>query len=133
MTPHASIPRDPMREALAEARADIAAESVPVPGFYRMKLHDKGPWVPVRIHLWLGQPLDPAKPPRRYETVYRAQRRGFEIDVSRVWPWCADEPIDETEYAFLLARAQYAMQHDNSLPDATPTQAVDYGSLRFNF
>lgn len=106
--------------------------SIPTAGFYRMRMVKNGPWVPV--HIWQGFGLDPETgEAREVAWMWRAERRGVEVRIDQVWPSCAGEPISESEYRFLLARAAYAMKHDNSLPDATPMQAVDYGTLRFNF
>jgi hypothetical protein len=103
----------------------------PLPGHYRMRLVKSGPWVPVRVFQGFGADPDGGEP--RGMWTWRAERRGVEVHIDQVWPSCAGEPISESEYQFLLARADYAMKHDNSLPDATPRQAVDYGTLRFNF
>ena len=132
MTRREIDPTDGARVALAEARADIARDSVPIAGLYRMKMITDGPWVPVRI--WQGFGLDPETgEPREVCWMWRAERRGREVPIDRCWPWCAGEPIKRSEYEFLLARIRYAMRYATHMPDASPREAVDYSTLRFNF
>jgi len=105
--------------------------AIPTAGFYKMRRVKDGPWVAVR--LWQGFGVDPDGGDDRGMWVWRAERGGKDVDVDDVWPWCAKTPIDEAEYRFLLARADYAVAHDHRMPDAKPTKPVDYSTMRFNF
>jgi hypothetical protein len=48
----------------------------------------------------------------------------FEVD--RFWPWCAREPIDQSEYRFLVASAEWARKHAPESPKANPRKPVDF-------
>jgi hypothetical protein len=109
-------------------RAPVQAQGFdpdrPVAGFYRTKLRRGA--VPVGIRIWFGVPLDPVtgeeldRSPR-----WQATANGRYIDLERVWPGCADEPIDEAEHRYLCSLQAWGEQHAPDAPHADPTRAVD--------
>jgi hypothetical protein len=89
-----------------------------------MRLRSGGVMVGVKI--WHGLPLDP----ETLEEMDRAPRwnaliNGAWADITEAWPRCAGEPIDAKEYAYLLARVDWAAQHMPDSPIADPTKPVD--------
>ena len=64
----------------------------PRPGFYLTRLCRGGPMVPVEVY------QDP-----RFEAGFGAFAGGSQIDVFKVWPYCAREPVDKAEYDYRLA------------------------------
>ena len=111
----------------------------PVAGFYKTRLIRGGPLVPVR--LWFGAPVidgeEQDRAPRWcIEVAGKTDRiekdeanpeyRGrVLLDVYRYWPYCATYPIDEAEYNYLTAHAEWATQHAKHMPDAQPRKAID--------
>ena len=97
---------------------------VPVPGFYRTRLRSGGVRVGVRI--WFGPPKDPVtgeeldRSPR-----WQAEVNGKYIDLDRVWPSCARDPIDAREYAYLTKLQAWGEEHAPDSPQADPTRRVD--------
>ena len=96
----------------------------PIAGFYRMKLVRGGPWLAVK--LWHGPPNDP----ETGEELDRSHRwqallDGAEVEVWRVWPSCAVEPISESDYGFMLANSAWVKQHSPEEPAANPSQPID--------
>lgn len=112
----------------SERRAPVRAEGfdadVPVAGFYRFRLRRGA--VPVGVRIWFGAPLDPVtgeeldRSPR-----WQATANGRYIDLARVWPACADEPIDESEHRYLCGLQAWGETHAPGSPHADPTRAVD--------
>lgn len=92
----------------------------PVEGFY---LHRRRDCVDMPVHVWFGAPLDP----EGGEPLERSHRWQIMLagelleEWDRVWPRCANLPIDESEYQFRMARIEYARAAD---PD-DPFGAVD--------
>jgi hypothetical protein len=109
-------------------RAPVQAEGfdadVPVAGFYRTKLRRDA--VPVGVRIWFGPPKDPVtgeeldRSPR-----WQAEANGRYIDLQRVWPGCADEPIDEREHGYLCGLQAWGEAHAPNSPQANPNQPVD--------
>lgn len=96
----------------------------PVTGFYRMRLRSGGVFVGVRI--WHGQPLDPVT----HEPLDRSLRwcaaiNGRPVDLERVWPRCAADPISAAEYAYLSTLQGWAQENMPDSPIADPTRRVD--------
>jgi hypothetical protein len=97
---------------------------VPQPGFYRMRLRSGGAYVGVRI--WHGAPLDPLtgeemdRSPRM-----QADINGRYVEMERVWPKCAADPIGDAEYHHLIATQEWAVQHAPESALARPTRRFD--------
>lgn len=111
-------------ERRAPVKADGFNPDVPVEGFYRMRLVSGGVFVGIRI--WFGLPLDPVtgeemdRSPR-----WQAQANGAAIDLERVWPRCAGDPISIGEYAYLTSLQTWGEQAMPESPIADPTRRVD--------
>lgn len=97
---------------------------VPIAGWYRFKLVSGGVFVAVKI--WFGAPLDPIdgteldRAPR-----WQAEANGEPISLERVWPKCADEPIDQAEAAYLANRKAWAERVAPDSPQADPRRRID--------
>lgn len=96
----------------------------PQEGYYRTRLVRGGPFVPVKI--WHGPPHDPEtgeeldRSPR-----WQALVNGEERDAREIWNWCADKPISESEYRYMLAVKNWAETHAPAEPEANPYQRAD--------
>ena len=96
----------------------------PIAGFYRMRLRSGGVFVGVRI--WHGAPLDPVDGTELDRSHrWQAQANGRPINLERVWPACACEPIGSAEYAFLVAQQAWGEEHAPDSPQADPTRRID--------
>lgn len=112
----------------SERRAPVQAEGfdpdVPVAGFYRTRLVKGGMMVGVRI--WYGAPLDPVTG----EELDRSHRwqalvNDGAIDLERVWPGCADDPISEADYRGYCARQRWGEKAAPETAYADPTRKLD--------
>lgn len=84
--------------------------STPVAGFYRFRLGRDTVRGGVRI--WFGPPHDPVTGEELDRSWrWQAEFDGEPIDFDRVWPACADEPLTEQEYRFLIERREWARKH----------------------
>lgn len=97
---------------------------IPVEGYYRMKLRSGGVLVGIRV--WYGAPLDPVTG-EELDRGWRWQAlaNGEPIDLERVWPVCAADPVDEREYQFLTQRQAWARENSPDHPIANPTRRID--------
>jgi len=96
----------------------------PIEGFYRFRLRSGA--VPVGVRIWWGQPLDPIDGSvldRSYR--WNATANGRPIDLERVWPKCADDPIDEAEATHLAGLQAWGEQHAPGSAFADPTKRID--------
>lgn len=97
---------------------------VPTAGLYQMRLVSGGVFVAIRI--WNGAPLDPVtgeeldRSPR-----WQAQANGEPIPIDRVWPKCADAPIDLGEFEYLTARQSWAAKNAPDSVFANPKRRID--------
>ena len=99
----------------------------PRAGTYYMRRVKNGPKLAVVI--WHGPPRDPLTG----ELLDRSHRwqahvNGEEADPWAIWSRC--RPIERPEYLYLLARHEYALQHDPSLPEAAPKSAVNLKTMK---
>jgi hypothetical protein len=91
----------------------------PVPGLYRARRSARHPWRPVRIFYHepvdpeTGEPLDRPRP-------LTATIGGKYVNPFVIWSWCADKPIDQAEYDYLMTLAAMPGQ-----PEATPEKPVN--------
>lgn len=96
----------------------------PAEGFYRTRLRAGAVRGGVRI--WFGPPLDPVtgeeldRSPR-----FQAEFDGSYIEIDRVWPECAGDPISEAEYRRYCARKAWAEQHAPNSAYADRTRRLD--------
>ena len=106
------------------AQVDGFNPDAPIAGFYRMRLVSGGVFVGVRI--WHGAPLDPETGEEMDRSHrWQASANGKPIDLERVWPRCAGEPINGNEYAYLTALGDWARDHAPASPFARPNQPVN--------
>lgn len=108
----------------------------PVAGTYAMRLTKGGVRVPVRI--WFGAPVmdgeELDRSPRwNCEIDGRTTERGELLDIDRAWPYCAKEPIGESEYRYLVEHAAWARDHAPDHPKAAPRRAVNFNRLPMRF
>lgn len=109
----------------------------PEPGYFKIRLVRKGPWVPARIRHEpipcpdTGQPLD-----RSY--LWHAEIAGIHhappdrdparAGVFRIWLF--GKRITEDEYRKLRDKKDQAERHDPQAPELTPEQPVDLGRMK---
>ena len=97
---------------------------VPVAGFYRHRLVSGGMYVGIRI--WFGPPKDPVtgeeldRSPR-----WQAEANGAYIDLERVWPRCARDPIDQATHDHLMGLQAWAMENAPASAVANPRKRLD--------
>lgn len=119
---------------MSRARIDYAAGGTakasgfdpdhPVEGFYRMRLKMGGAFV--GVHVWYGPPHDP----ETGEEMDRSWRWQAEVNgaaslLERVWPKCAAEKIDQSEYQYLRSVHQWAKRHAPHSPQANPMMRIN--------
>lgn len=96
----------------------------PITGYYQMRLRSGAVRVGVRI--WFGPPLDPVTGEEMDRSHrWQAHVNGSYFDLERVWPKCAAEPIDETEYRYLGAIQAVAQQRAPDSPHANPMRRIN--------
>lgn len=97
---------------------------IPIAGFYKMRLRSGAVFVGIRI--WFGPPLDPVTREELDRSLrWQALANDRDIDLSRVWPKCADMPIDAGEYAYLTSLEQWGREHAPNSPQANPNQPIN--------
>lgn len=86
---------------------------VPIEGYYRFHMVSGG--IAVAVRLWFGAPIEPwtgeemDRAPRWNATV-----NGQWVEVERVWPMCAEDPIDEDKAAELTDLQQWGAEHGHA-------------------
>lgn len=96
----------------------------PVVGFYRMRLRSGA--VPVGIRVWFGPPKDPVTGEEMDRSHrWQAEANGAPIDLARVWPGCARDPVSPQEYAYLSTLQAWGEANAPDSPQADPTRPVD--------
>ncbi len=98
--------------------------SVPIAGYYRMKMRSGG--VRGVVKLVYGPPLDPVTG----EELDRSWRwmaffNGEAIPVERAWPGCAGDPTDEQHYQRAIARQAWAQESAPDSAYADPRKKLD--------
>jgi hypothetical protein len=96
----------------------------PRAGFYRMRLRRRAH--PVGIRIWHGPPHDPLTGEVMDRSWrWQATANNRPIDLDRVWPVCAREPIDEAEHDRLCARQAWGEAYAPGSPEANPMQSIN--------
>lgn len=96
----------------------------PTAGYYRTRLRSGAVWVGVRI--WHGAPLDPVTGEEMDRSHrWQAHVNGTYHDLERVWPRCADEPIDAAEYHYLCNVQAWAKERAPDSPQANPMRRIN--------
>lgn len=109
------------RSARVEGGVDV---TTPVAGHYRTKLRSGGVFVGVRI--WHGPPLDPDTGEELDRSWrWQAHLNGEYIELDRVWPQCAADPITPEEYKLMCAKAEWAKQHAPASAYTDPRKRID--------
>lgn len=108
----------------------------PVAGYYRRKLVKGGVWMPVK--LWFGPPLDPdtgeeLDRSHRWQAMDGDRLVAGEADIQDIWTRCCREPINATEYFYLVKDREWCRENAPHLPEANPTKRVDLGSMQTLF
>jgi hypothetical protein len=96
----------------------------PVAGFYRFRFRSGAH--PVGVRIWHGPPLDPMtgeEMDRSWRWQATANRRP--VDLDRVWPRCAKEPIDEREHDYLAGVQDWAERHAPDSAQADPRRKIN--------
>lgn len=112
----------------AQARA-LAVEgaieiSTPIAGFFRFRLHSGAVFGGVQI--WHGPPADPVTG-EELDRSWRWQARfnGEDIDLDRVWPACAANPITAAEYRQFIKAQAWARKHAPDSAHAERGRRID--------
>ena len=100
----------------------------PVAGFFKMRMVSGGAFVGVR--LWNGPPKDPVTGEELDRSWrWQAEANGSPVNLERVWPRCARDPISATEYAYLAARQDWAATNAPDSALADPRRKLDLLNL----
>ena len=117
----------------------------PLAGTYAVRLCRGGPRVACRV--WFGAAVIEGEEQDR-SWAWRVEvdgrtdqiERGDDgylchvaIPLDRVWPYCANEPIDQAEYAYLRSVAAWAREHDPSHPAANPRRPIVLSTTKPSF
>lgn len=96
----------------------------PIAGYYRMRLRSGAAFCGIRI--WHGAPLDPVTGEEMDRSHrWQAQANGEPIDLERVWPKCAADPVDEAEYQYLTSVHAWAKENAPNSPQANPMRRIN--------
>lgn len=105
-------------------RFDGIDVTTPVAGYYRCRLVSGG--VKGGVRLWHGPPHDPVTGEELDRSWrWQAEFDGEYIDLDRVWPGCAGDPITETEYRRYVSRRRWAESHAPETPYAQRNKRID--------
>lgn len=84
--------------------------TTPSAGYYRARLVSGGVRGGVRI--WFGPPKDPVTGEEMDRSHrWQAEFDGEYVEIDRIWPDCAGDPISEDEYRSYCARKCWAEQN----------------------
>lgn len=112
------------------AKRPIPRIDQPVPGFYQTRLVRKGVWVPVRI--WFDYPPDPDNPGQLLDRSPRWQALlcGSPVDdILDLWTHCCGQPIEESEYRYLMDRGKWTTRYVPGHPAANPERPIDLNAI----
>lgn len=56
---------------------------------------------------------------------FEALQDGEPVKAHDIWTWVADQPISETDYEFMVAKADYAKKYTPNAPEANPRKKVN--------
>ncbi|MES2289320.1 MAG: hypothetical protein V4530_06230 [Pseudomonadota bacterium] len=95
----------------------------PIEGFYSTQLRFGG--VHVGIRIWYGPPNDPVTGEEMDRSWrWQALCNGEPISLERVWPKCADRPIEKAEYDHFSALQSWG-QANNVAGVGDPTKPLN--------
>ena len=96
----------------------------PIAGYYRFRMRSGGAFCGVRI--WHGQPLDPETGEELDRSLrWNALLNDEYVDLERVWPRCADEPISADEYKHFCRVQTWAREKAPDSAFADPRRKID--------
>jgi hypothetical protein len=96
---------------------------IPTVGTYRVRMRRDGP--PCAVRIWFGAPVDPATGEAMTETrgaSFQATLNGAAVELDKVWPGCARDPIDKAEHDRI---ARLALTTDEDDPFYDPRRRID--------
>jgi hypothetical protein len=93
-------------------------------GWYLTRLARGGPFVPARI--FIEQEICPETGELLSDEVIKCEINGRLVDPEEAWPWLCREPIEESAFNYLMARAEYAKTWAPEEPAANPYKATDW-------
>jgi hypothetical protein len=97
----------------------------PITGHYKMRIRSGAVYVGIR--LWFGPPLDPIDGTELDRaTRWNCTANGAAIDLDRVWPKCAGDPITEAEHDYLAGVQAWGEANAPDSPQANPHKRVDF-------
>lgn len=98
--------------------------SEPAEGFYRFRLRSGGVFGVVRLRY--GPPDDPITgEPLDRSWRWQADFNGEYVDLHRVWPACARNPVTEADYRRAIKRQEWAQEHAPGTAYADPRARHD--------
>lgn len=98
--------------------------SEPQAGFYRMRMRAESHFVGVRV--WFGAPKDPVTGEELDRSLrWQAEVNGRYVDLDRVWPACATDPISQDEHDHLMGLQTWAETHAPDSAIANPNRKLD--------
>lgn len=105
----------------------------PVAGYYRRRLVKGGVWMPVK--LWFGPPLDPETGEEldrswRWQAMDGDKLVAGDAEIQDVWTRCCREPINATEYFYLVADRAWCRENAPHLPEASPHKPIDLNQIQ---
>lgn len=107
-----------------DPRSTSVDAETPVAGFFRMRLRSGG--VLVGIQIFYGAPHDPVTGEEMDRSHrWQARANGKPIDLDRVWPSCAREPVTAQEYDYLTSLQGWAERNAPDSAIADPHRKID--------
>lgn len=96
----------------------------PIAGFYRFRLRSGA--VKGVAKVWYGAPLDPVTG-EELDRGWRWQAllNGEPVDLDRVWPVGAGDPVTEADYRYACSRQDWARQNAPESAFAEPDRRYD--------
>ena len=104
-------------------RPTVEDFELPQCGWFKTRVARGGPYVPVRI--WIEQEACPETGELLSDEIVKCEVNGRETDPIAAWPWVCGEPITESEFNYMVARADFALTWAPHEPAANPFQRTD--------
>lgn len=114
----------------------------PIPGFYKVKLRQGGPWRPAKIarrcgcniNGWASQTEhDWETTCDRFPHFFRLTIGHLDAEMDAHWPYLANNPIAEADYRYLMDlmdwEQQYGERQDNKSEDPPARDLLNEPSL----
>ena len=99
----------------------------PMPGFYKLRLVKRGPWVPCRIRWQLAE-RDPDTGERLGDDLLIAEIAGQDqTDAFDVWAGCHE--ITASEFDYLTRRRKFLLANRPDAPENYPRESINISKL----